>query len=77
MKSLLLVPAVLVGIILLGASVIYFITPAKYLPSFLPGFDPKIATHHYKHGIAALLLGLGAFAFAWFNSGKKSDKVEN
>src|SRR5205085_12667757 len=42
-------------------------------PSFFPGHEAGLTKYHYKHGIGALLLGLGCFAFAWFQSGKKSD----
>jgi hypothetical protein len=27
--------------------------------------------HHYKHGIAAFLLGIACLVFAWFQSGPK------
>jgi uncharacterized membrane-anchored protein YitT (DUF2179 family) len=75
-KKLLLFSAVVIGILLIVISVIYFITPAKSLPGFFPGFDPTLTKAHFKHGIGALLLGLGAFVFAWFKSGKKSSKKE-
>jgi hypothetical protein len=35
----------------------------------MPGFDPTMTKTHLKHGIGALLLGLAAFVFAWFQSG--------
>ena len=41
------------------------------LPGFLPGHEAGSAHHHVKHGIAALLLGLGAFVLAWFQSGPR------
>ncbi|MEA2130796.1 MAG: hypothetical protein QOJ85_3687, partial [Solirubrobacteraceae bacterium] len=36
---------------------------------FLPGHEAGSTHHHVKHGIAALVVGLGAFAFAWFQTG--------
>lgn len=75
-KKLLLFLAIILGVLLIITSLIYFLTPAKSLPSFFPGFDPTSAKTHFKHGVGALLLGFGAFIFAWFQSGKKSSKKE-
>jgi uncharacterized membrane protein HdeD (DUF308 family) len=67
-----LVPlAVVLGIVLIAISIVYFAEPAGSLPSFFPGHAAGSAHHHTKHGIAALLLGLACFAFAWFNTGPK------
>jgi hypothetical protein len=63
--------AVVVGIALVAVAIVYWAEPAKSLPSFFPGHDAASTTHHVKHGIAALLVGLGSFAFAWFQSGSK------
>ncbi len=59
------------GIICIAMSVVYFATPAKDLP--LPNFlgHENSSTHHIKHGIAAFLVGLACFAFAWFKSGPR------
>ena len=40
-------------------------------PSFFPGHQAGSDHHHVKHGIAAFLVGLACFAFAWFRSGPK------
>jgi len=72
MKKPLVSVVVIAGIILLFCAAVYFIEPARSLPSFFPGYDKSLMKHHYKHGIGALLLGLAFFAFAWFQSGKKS-----
>ncbi len=71
-KKLLVSLSVIVGLLFVVLAAIYFIEPAKSLPSFVPGFDPSLAQRHYKHAIGSLFLGLGLFAFAWFQSGKKS-----
>lgn len=76
MKNPLVVVASIVGILFLVCAVIYFMEPAKSLPAFFPGHDVTLAKPHYKHGIGALLLGLGCFTFVWFQSGKKSAKKE-
>jgi hypothetical protein len=74
----LLVPAaVVLGIILIGVSLIYFLEPAKSLPfpDFL-GHESGSNHHHVKHGIAALLLGIGCFVFAWFRSGPRHSSAQ-
>jgi hypothetical protein len=56
------------GAVLIVIGIVYFAEPAKSLPSFFPGHEAGSAHHHVKHGIAAVLLGLGAFVLAWFRS---------
>ncbi len=70
----LIVPAVLVGLLLVALAVLYFVDPASSLPSFIPGHEAGSSHHHVKHGIAALLLGLGCFVFAWFQSGPQGQQ---
>jgi uncharacterized RDD family membrane protein YckC len=65
----LILPAVLVGVVLLVIAVIYWVDPAKSLPSFFPGHAAGSSHHHVKHGIAAFVVALAAFAFAWFQTG--------
>jgi hypothetical protein len=64
--------AVLAGVLLIVIAIVYFAEPAKSLPSFFPGHQSGSTHHHAKHGIAALLLGIGAFILAWFQTGPKS-----
>jgi hypothetical protein len=67
-----LVPlAVIVGIALIVVAIVYWVEPAKSLPSFFPGHQAGSDHHHVKHGIAAFLVGLAFLAFAWFQSGRK------
>jgi divalent metal cation (Fe/Co/Zn/Cd) transporter len=65
----LIVPAVIVGILLLALAVLYFVDSAAALPSFIPGHEAGSGHHHVKHGIAAAILAIGAFVVAWFQSG--------
>ena len=65
----LIVPAVLLGIALMAVSVVYFAEPARSLPTLFPGHEAGSAHHHVKHGIAALVVALGCFVYAWFQSG--------
>jgi hypothetical protein len=68
--------AVAIGILLLVVAGIYLTTPAHALPSFFPGYDSTLTKVHRTHGIGALGLALVCFAFAWFQTGKKSTKKE-
>ena len=65
-----------IGVLAVVAAVIYFAEPAHSLPSFFPGHvssSSSEATHHHtKHGIAALVVALACFAFAWFATGPKA-----
>lgn len=70
-------PAVIVGILLIVVAVIYFTTAEHSLPSFFPGHSSATGSeanhHHTKHGIAALVVALACFAFAWFATGPRRE----
>jgi drug/metabolite transporter (DMT)-like permease len=68
--------AVVLGVALIVVAVIYWLEPADSLPSFFPGHEAGSDHHHVKHGIAAFLVGLACFAFAWFNSGPKKSAAQ-
>jgi hypothetical protein len=63
------VAAIVVGILLIAVAVVYWIDTANALPSFFPGHQAGSSTKHVKHGIAALVVGLGFLVVAWFASG--------
>jgi hypothetical protein len=65
----LILPAIVVGVLLVVVAVVYFVDSADALPSFFPGHQAGSSHHHTKHGIAALVLGLGSFVVAWFQTG--------
>jgi hypothetical protein len=67
----LIVPAVIVGVLLLALAILYWVDSADALPSFIPGHEAGSSHHHVKHGIAAAILAVGAFVFAWFQTGPK------
>jgi hypothetical protein len=75
-RKALVVLAVVLGIVLVAVAIVYWAEPAHSLPSFFPGHEAGSDHHHTKHGIAAFLLGLACFAFAWFNSGPKKGAAE-
>jgi hypothetical protein len=66
------IAAGLLGVVLIVIAIVYFAEPAKSLPGFFPGHQAGSTHHHAKHGIAALLLGLGAFVLAWFQTGPRA-----
>jgi hypothetical protein len=68
---LLVALAVIVGIALIVIAIVYWVEPAKSLPSFFPGHQAGSGHHHVKHGIAAFFVGLAALVFAWFRTGPK------
>jgi hypothetical protein len=64
----LVIPATLAGLALVVLAIFYFADSAAALPSFFPGHEAGSAHHHVKHGLAALIVGLGAFVLAWFQT---------
>jgi NADH:ubiquinone oxidoreductase subunit 5 (subunit L)/multisubunit Na+/H+ antiporter MnhA subunit len=70
------IPAIVLGILLIVVAVIYFTQPEHSLPSFFPGHSSAASAeanhHHTKHGIAALVVALACFIFAWFQTGPKT-----
>jgi hypothetical protein len=67
-----IIAASIAGAVLVVIAIIYFAEPAKSLPGWLPGHEAGSTHHHVKHGIAALVLGLGAFVLAWFQTGPRT-----
>jgi len=61
--------AIVLGIVLIVVAIVYFVDTASALPSFFPGHQAGSSHHHTKHGIAALIVGLLCFVFAWFQTG--------
>jgi hypothetical protein len=71
-RPALIVPAVILGLFLLALAILYLVSTADALPSFIPGHEAGSAHHHVKHGIAALGLALACFVYAWFQTGPAS-----
>ena len=68
---LLAILAIVVGIVLVVIAFVYWLEPARSLPGFFPGHEAGSDHHHVKHGIAAFLVGVACFVFAWFATGPK------
>lgn len=75
-SRIIVVLAVLVGLVLLAVAGIYFADKAEALPSFFPGHQAGSTTHHVKHAIAAIVVALALFVFAWFASGPRKDAAK-
>jgi hypothetical protein len=72
MKNLLSMLAWTLGVLFLILACIYWFTPASALPTFLPGYDVTMTAPHIKHGIAAFVVALAFFVYAWFAGAKKA-----
>jgi len=79
LRKLIIPAAAVVGVLLIVVAVIYFVEQAHSLPSFFPGHVSAASSeakhHHTKHGIAALVVALALFAFAWFQTGPKAQSA--
>jgi hypothetical protein len=73
-RPALIVPAIVLGTVLIAIAIVYWVEPAKSLPSFFPGHLSGSGHHHIKHGIAAFAVGLACYAFAWFQTGPSTPK---
>lgn len=72
MKKTNIIIGIIVGVFFVALAFVYWFTRAGSLPSFMPGFQAGSSVIHIKHGLASLIVGLLAFVYAWFASGKKS-----
>ncbi len=66
---------VILGVLFVILAVLYWVTPAGSLPSFFPGHIAGSSIIHFKHGLAALVIGVLAFVYAWFAGGKKKSSM--
>jgi hypothetical protein len=73
----LILPAVVLGVLLIVVAAIYLVDSASALPSFFPGHQAGSTHHHTKHGIAALVVGLLCFVVAWFQTGPARSTAES
>jgi hypothetical protein len=58
--------AIVLGLAFAAIAVIYWVLPAGSLPGFFPGFQAGSTHIHVKHGIAAAVICVILFAFAWY-----------
>jgi hypothetical protein len=74
-RNILVPIAVAAGVLLLVVAVIYWVDSAGSLPSFFPGHEAGSSEHHVKHGLAAFVVALGCFVFAWFATGPAGNRA--
>lgn len=74
MKRAIGIWAIVLGVAFLGLAIFYWMTPANALPTFFPGYDPMMMGVHFKHGLAALILAILLFIYAWFATGPAGKK---
>ena len=58
--------SIVVGIVLIYIGVIYATHTAGTLPHYYPGYATGSAIKHFKHSLAAFILGILCFVYAWF-----------
>ncbi len=58
--------AVVLGLLCAVIAVMYFVTQAGSLPSFLPGYAAGSTAIHVKHGVAAAVAAVVLFGVAGF-----------
>jgi hypothetical protein len=76
MNNKLLVPvSIVLGLVFFVIGYVYATHTAGALPGFFPGFEAGATNVHIKHSIAAFLLGVVCFVFAWFKSGPKPSAI--
>ena len=64
--------ALLLGVLFLFLTYLYATHTANALPAYVPGHQAGIEKIHTKHALAALVLAIGSFVLAWFQSGPKA-----
>jgi hypothetical protein len=58
--------AIVLGLVFAVIALVYWLVPAGSLPGFFPGFEAGGTGIHVKHGIAAAVLAVILFVFAWY-----------
>ena len=71
-KKILVTGSIVLAIIFIILSFVYWFTPAGSLPGFFPGFIAGSTHVHFKHGMGLFILALALFAYAWFSTGQTS-----
>jgi hypothetical protein len=59
MKKALMALFIILALVFLALAVYYWVTPAGKLPHSFPGYIDGSTKTHVKHGLAALIVGVG------------------
>lgn len=63
---------VVLGVVLLALSVVYYVEPARSLPAFLPGHLAGSDHHHTTHALGCAVLGTISVVAAWICGGQRA-----
>ena len=77
MKKFWTIVLVVLGVLSIIISIIYFTHTAGNLPSFFLGYTKNSSHKHLKHAIAFLSLGIVLLIGAWISSGGEHSSVES
>jgi len=58
--------AIVLGIVCAVIALVYWLVPAGSLPAFFPGFEAGATRIRLKHGIAAAVVAIILFGWAWY-----------
>jgi hypothetical protein len=64
--------AIVLGLAFAVIAVVYWVVPAGSLPGFVPGFEAGATRVHVKHGIAAAVVAVALFVYAWYAGRSRS-----
>ena len=76
MKKFWTIVLIILGVLSILISIVYFTHTAGKLPSFFIGYTKNSSHKHLKHAIAFLSLGVILFVGAWISSGGENTKSE-
>lgn len=62
----------ILGVLFVALAVVYWLTPAESLPSFLPGFKAGDAAIHVKHALGSLVIGIVLLVLAWLQGARRA-----
>lgn len=60
--------AIILGLVFVLIAVVYWVLPAESLPAFFPGYEPGLSRIRLKHGIAAAVVAVLLFGYAWYTA---------
>jgi len=64
--------AIVLGVVFAVIAVVYWAVPADSLPAFFPGAEASLARLRVKHGIAAAVVAVLFFAWAWYSGRQRA-----
>ncbi len=74
MKKIIAGVSIIAGLVLLYIGYFYASHTAGSLPAYFPGHEVGSTHVHTKHSIAAFIVGILCFVYAWFQTGPKEIK---